>query len=561
MPPAVFDVRQYGAVGWDGIADDSIPITAAIRAAERAGGGLVLFPPGVYACLAVEGRPGVTLSGAGAVLRKRGGGTSTHILDLRGRVGEPVARLAADVEAGGTRLALHAAGGFRAGDCVVVRDDEHIAPSSGRNMELGRVRAVDAGGLEVAVPLIGRYAVARRAEVARVDPWSGVVQGLTLEVPDGVAGGNLYVEYGYGGTIQSCTLTGPCDDAGVLVERSAFIEIAHCTVRDGQQPGSRGYGNGFEVSESSHHCSIHHCATEAISESTFGWRARYCSFSNNMDRGSYDSMINTHGQGVEHVLIHGNLSQGSRQDGIAVGFGSHLAGDCGISIIGNVIVDCGDTGISVAAPAGRENRDVVVAGNLVRRPGRRRTAATGIVVANSRDVEVRGNEIVGDGRTVAQAVLVAAGRDVSVVGNRIRSLPAGYGIVYTGESDGLVIAENVLSGVASSNVRREGDGGGRVRISGNVSDTGPVAVGAADRREGNAWGRALERNGGAVRMRDGAAVPHGLAGCPRVVQVTGSVAGEITSVTDVSDDVFTVAIRRPSGEAGTPQTIFWTAQL
>jgi hypothetical protein len=45
---ATYDVRTFGAVG-DGVADDTLPIRAAIRAAEDAGGGTVYFPPGTYA--------------------------------------------------------------------------------------------------------------------------------------------------------------------------------------------------------------------------------------------------------------------------------------------------------------------------------------------------------------------------------------------------------------------------------------------------------------------------------------------------------------------------------
>lgn len=49
---AVIDVRDHGATG-DGRTDDSPAITAALRAAHRAGGGTALLPAGVY-CLATS---------------------------------------------------------------------------------------------------------------------------------------------------------------------------------------------------------------------------------------------------------------------------------------------------------------------------------------------------------------------------------------------------------------------------------------------------------------------------------------------------------------------------
>ena len=47
VPPAVFDVRAFGAVG-DGVAKDTAAIQRAIDAAEKAGGGTVELPAGTY---------------------------------------------------------------------------------------------------------------------------------------------------------------------------------------------------------------------------------------------------------------------------------------------------------------------------------------------------------------------------------------------------------------------------------------------------------------------------------------------------------------------------------
>lgn len=57
----VFDVREHGARG-DGVAPDSPAINAAIRAAEAAGGGVVLLPPGRYLSFSLQLRSRVTLA-------------------------------------------------------------------------------------------------------------------------------------------------------------------------------------------------------------------------------------------------------------------------------------------------------------------------------------------------------------------------------------------------------------------------------------------------------------------------------------------------------------------
>jgi polygalacturonase len=63
-----FDVRDHGAKG-DGIALDSPAINAAILAAEAAGGGIVILPPGEYPSLTLRLRSRVTLAiEAGATL-------------------------------------------------------------------------------------------------------------------------------------------------------------------------------------------------------------------------------------------------------------------------------------------------------------------------------------------------------------------------------------------------------------------------------------------------------------------------------------------------------------
>src|ERR1039458_6267760 len=75
-PPGQFDVRAFGTKG-DGTALDTQAIQAAIRAANKAGGGTVAFPPGIYVTGTFELLSNVTLDvEAGGVIDRKG------VLDL-----------------------------------------------------------------------------------------------------------------------------------------------------------------------------------------------------------------------------------------------------------------------------------------------------------------------------------------------------------------------------------------------------------------------------------------------------------------------------------------------
>lgn len=99
-----FNVKDYGAAG-DGVTDDYAAIKAAVDATQAAGthqGGIVYFPPGIYACgtfLSFKGYVDVILMGAGgratvdsgtaSILRYTGNDT-TNFVDLRSSLGTAV---------------------------------------------------------------------------------------------------------------------------------------------------------------------------------------------------------------------------------------------------------------------------------------------------------------------------------------------------------------------------------------------------------------------------------------------------------------------------------------
>src|SRR5690348_13937216 len=75
------NVKDWGALG-DGISDDTIPIANAINAANTAGGGNVVFPPGTYITSTQLLYSKVHLSGSGieATVLKLKSGTNADLL-------------------------------------------------------------------------------------------------------------------------------------------------------------------------------------------------------------------------------------------------------------------------------------------------------------------------------------------------------------------------------------------------------------------------------------------------------------------------------------------------
>lgn len=66
-------------------------------------------------------------------------------------------------------------------------------------------------------------------------------------------------------------------------------------------------------------------------------------------------------------------------------------------------------------------------------------------------------------------------------------------------------------------------------------------------------------SGAAAAVSDGGTITHGFTTAPTTVLVSGSVAGEIVTVTSIGSTTFTVAIKTNLGAAGTSQTIYWRA--
>lgn len=124
------------------------------------------------------------------------------------------------------------------------------------------------------------------------------------------------------------------------------------------------------------------------------------------------------------------------------------------------------------------------------------------------------------------------------------------GVTATNNNDGIKIAFGGTLGLGD-NISID------CHISGNATNQ---YVSASGSRAINCTGFKTD-NRGAITKADGQTIAHGLSSTPARVNATGSVAGEIVTVTAVGATTFTVAIKTGGGAAGTSQTIYWEASL
>ncbi len=101
-------------------------------------------------------------------------------------------------------------------------------------------------------------------------------------------------------------------------------------------------------------------------------------------------------------------------------------------------------------------------------------------------------------------------------------------------------------------------------VEGNAFSGYTTAVylqGAGSRARNNA-GYVTENRGAAASTTDGGTIPHGCVAAPTTATVSGSVAGEIVTVTSIDATNITVAIKAADGTTpGTTQTVYWRAEV
>jgi polygalacturonase len=362
-PAGSVNVKDYGATG-NGTTDDTAAIQRAIDAVA-ASGGTVIFPAGTYKCLNVRAKSNVNLVGNEATLIKSATTSDTSaVINVSGEETTVTSKLAIDTKVGTATIEVASAKNFAQGDYIIIRDNTYKYDQYGRNQEFRQIKAISGNTITLTEATIGSYAVAKQAEVVKMEPVANMkITGLTIKVPIGTHGAGIYGNLAYNVTVENCTVTGAWEMGGIIFERSAYVNINNNTIQDGQDIASgSGSGYGFGFGESSHNCVAQNNYTSNIRENFLTDNTRYCSIINNTDVNAYDDSYNTHGRGSEHSVISNNKSTNSRGYGICVSQDEQKAPDIYVTVQGNTITNAASDAISVPYPSST----IVVSGNTIK---------------------------------------------------------------------------------------------------------------------------------------------------------------------------------------------------
>ena len=132
---------------------------------------------------------------------------------------------------------------------------------------------------------------------------------------------------------------------------------------------------------------------------------------------------------------------------------------------------------------------------------------------------------------------------VRIIGNNIGAVSdngdARYGVNLTVGTQNCIVEGNIITDYDTAGVL---DAGANNIVRGN-----------------NGW--ITENEGAAASIADGGTIAHGCSDTPTVAVVSGSVAGEIITVSGIDGTNITVDIKDNDGSAGTTQTIYWRAYV
>lgn len=560
----VVTVEQFGAVG-DGVTDDTISINNAISAMSALGGGEVHFTQPSYLVLGIQMKSNVSLVGNNVRFIKNGGGVTSHVLEANGTTVGSAISLTVDAPITSTVITVGSTTGIQANDYVLLRDNFFVALGTGRNQEINRVVSVTATTITLVNPLIRSYLVANVGEIIKINPIIGAsAKGIVLDIPVGTSGGGFYGILNVATFLDKCTTLRPCDHAGFWFEQSALCRGNMLTVKDGQNNSIAGSGYGLFIGASSHHCWFDNCYTEGIRENPISWNVRHSGFFKCMDRGGQQDSFNSHGTGNDHVYFLYCSSVGSRGQGFSVGSTSTRLGDTNVYIEGCEIINPWFNGVFIASVATGllNHKNINIKNCKFSGVGLNGTTNCYHVTATYTDgLVIDGSDFDGLNMPKAlQSIFLTAITKVKIRRSDFRNLPS-YGIVFASGStfSDVLLESNTFDGIASFNIRNLGTIT-NFRVINNSADDGVNSF-TADVQSGNTWGTKRDKDYGNVSVADGGTIAHNCVSSPKSVRVTGSVAGQIVTVTAVTATNFTVAIKNNDGTAGTTQTVYWEAEV
>lgn len=203
------------------------------------------------------------------------------------------------------------------------------------------------------------------------------------------------------------------------------------------------------------------------------------------------------------------------------------------SIMGNKIIENGKCGIYAVMTSATN-----IIGNFIRNNGEE-----GLKLQEGVGNTILGNYFSGNSTAVANALddlyIYQAGSENIIVGNTFHaSTDARYNINIAALETGDIITSNFLGGGAT----------------GTLNTLSALMI-----KNNDGY---VDENGGVTgNVADGGTFAHGLSGTPTYCVATGSVAGDLISVSGLGAANVTVAIKDEGGGAGTAQPLYWRAWL
>ena len=256
---------------------------------------------------------------------------------------------------------------------------------------------------------------------------------------------------------------------------------------------------------------------------------------------------------VYYAVISNNIIRDAADDGIDCGSVVNLA------ITNNILKDCVN-GIEIYASAG------AITGNAIDK-------ATGVgIVADMSMLSITGNYL----RSIyTHGINLRGGHDCTVVGNTFWRCSWGANNTYDDICLQAKGAEHSLRNVISNNVS-VADGAQKVKhmieevdanqdyniITDNINTgavTAMILKSGANTIVSNNLGHVTENGGVTGNVADGGTFAHGLVSTPTYCVVTGTVTGDLVSVSALGAANVTVAIKDEGGGAGTAQPLYWRA--
>jgi len=463
----------------------------------------------------------------GAVLTRANGATEfSNILDATGVLGSTTS-LTANGTLGATTVAVVSAAGLAVGQVVKIADLTYAFDTTGQNMELNVITAINGLTITLQTPLISSYAT---ASTASLTPFTSerkniVIENPNLVIPAGVEGGGILFNLCYNCEVRNPTISGMKHQPGVNFYKSAYGRLTGGTITDGQSLDQPGHGYGYNITESSHNCEVSGVTTRNIRENGYGGGAKYSKIHHCNDAGAYDNSWNTHASGDSNNEISDNLSTNSRRSGIVIGYDSGNAGDIRTKVLRNTIINAAIFGIVADGGTlpGTPSIEPVIEGNTLINCGWSTPDPDPrypILVNNSTNPLIKDNVIRGLSNNPRAGIYLQNSTDVRVVGNKVTGIAAGWGLIHNGIT-GLTIDGNQFfdNFPSIATIYTEGTASTEVWVHGNRSDGAIVAQGIWDVYENNVFGSV-------VRMTvDIDPTPPAAAGTPATFTVTDITKG------------------------------------